>query len=392
MRRSAPLGAGRHEPATQPDAADPLRTGEPSDARRHSRAHHRQPRGGPPAAAHARRHRVARGALRVAVRRGKTRRLRRAGAAQRRVAEVRSLVVDEARRGQRRRRAAGRRAAPSARELEASTRCARSRTSRLLHPARILDRAARLGAREDLHDCVDLRQFRHCGQYAMVRRRSTAAARRPSRRPRSLATHERAQPERTEQVAVVSGGVATPRGFRAAGIARASRRRDARTPHGQPAGPLDLALIVSDAPASGAAVFTTNKAQAAPVLVSREHLAASRRRRARHRRQQRLRQRLHGRRRDGRRASHGRRDRARSWAARPIRCSSRRRASSASRCPWTRSGAGLPRGVRGARQRQGPAAARAIMTTDPFPKEAAATIVIDGRERSRSAASPRAPA
>jgi N-acetylglutamate synthase/N-acetylornithine aminotransferase len=28
---------------------------------------------------------------------------------------------------------------------------------------------------------------------------------------------------------------------------------------------------------------------------------------------------------------------------------------------------------------QGPAAARAIMTTDPFPKEAAARVVLDGR-------------
>jgi glutamate N-acetyltransferase/amino-acid N-acetyltransferase len=39
--------------------------------------------------------------------------------------------------------------------------------------------------------------------------------------------------------------------------------------------PLDLALIVADAPASAAAVFTTNKAVAAPVVVSREHLEQS---------------------------------------------------------------------------------------------------------------------
>jgi glutamate N-acetyltransferase/amino-acid N-acetyltransferase len=38
---------------------------------------------------------------------------------------------------------------------------------------------------------------------------------------------------------------------------------------------LDLALIVSDTPASGAAVFTTNKAVAAPVLVSKARLRAS---------------------------------------------------------------------------------------------------------------------
>ncbi len=37
----------------------------------------------------------------------------------------------------------------------------------------------------------------------------------------------------------------------------------------------DLALITSDAPAVAAAVFTTNRVQAAPVLVSREHLEKS---------------------------------------------------------------------------------------------------------------------
>lgn len=37
----------------------------------------------------------------------------------------------------------------------------------------------------------------------------------------------------------------------------------------------DLALIVSDSPASAAAVFTTNRVQAAPVKLSRQHLADS---------------------------------------------------------------------------------------------------------------------
>jgi glutamate N-acetyltransferase / amino-acid N-acetyltransferase len=57
------------------------------------------------------------------------------------------------------------------------------------------------------------------------------------------------------------GGITAPRGFRAAGV-------DA----GIKAAGLDLALLVSDAPATAAAVFTTNIAKAAPVLVSREHL------------------------------------------------------------------------------------------------------------------------
>jgi glutamate N-acetyltransferase/amino-acid N-acetyltransferase len=38
----------------------------------------------------------------------------------------------------------------------------------------------------------------------------------------------------------------------------------------------DLALIVSDQPASGAAVFTTNVVKAAPVRLSQQHLKASR--------------------------------------------------------------------------------------------------------------------
>jgi glutamate N-acetyltransferase/amino-acid N-acetyltransferase len=40
-------------------------------------------------------------------------------------------------------------------------------------------------------------------------------------------------------------------------------------------GRADLALVVSDAPAAAAGVFTTNRFQAAPVLVAREILAAS---------------------------------------------------------------------------------------------------------------------
>ena len=64
----------------------------------------------------------------------------------------------------------------------------------------------------------------------------------------------------------IPGGGTTPRGFRAAGISAGIKAR---------AGALDLALVVSDQPATAAAVFTTNRAQAAPVLVSRDHLARS---------------------------------------------------------------------------------------------------------------------
>ena len=62
-----------------------------------------------------------------------------------------------------------------------------------------------------------------------------------------------------------SGGVATARGFRAAGISAGIKAT--KKP--------DLALVVSDTPATAAAVFTLNKVQAAPVLLSKEHLAKS---------------------------------------------------------------------------------------------------------------------
>jgi glutamate N-acetyltransferase / amino-acid N-acetyltransferase len=63
----------------------------------------------------------------------------------------------------------------------------------------------------------------------------------------------------------VEGGIAAPRGFRAAGVACGIKASGAR----------DLTLLAADGLASAAAVFTTNLAQAAPILVSRERLAAS---------------------------------------------------------------------------------------------------------------------
>ncbi len=62
----------------------------------------------------------------------------------------------------------------------------------------------------------------------------------------------------------VAGSVTTPKGFRAAGVAC-----------GIKASGLDLALIVSETAASAAGVFTINRAQAAPVTVSRRNLSVS---------------------------------------------------------------------------------------------------------------------
>ena len=66
-------------------------------------------------------------------------------------------------------------------------------------------------------------------------------------------------------VGPVQGGITAPAGFRAAGVAAGIK----------PSGDLDVALIVPDRPASGAALFTTNQVQAAPVVVSRRHLEQS---------------------------------------------------------------------------------------------------------------------
>ena len=60
----------------------------------------------------------------------------------------------------------------------------------------------------------------------------------------------------------VAGGISAVKGVRAAGVACGLK------PAGQP----DLALVVSDAPATVAATFTTNRVRAAPIRVSERNL------------------------------------------------------------------------------------------------------------------------
>ena len=110
-------------------------------------------------------------------------------------------------------------------------------------------------------------------------------------------------------ITAARGGITAPAGFRAAGVACGLK----------PSG-LDLALLVSDAVASAAGLFTTNLAVAAPVVVSREQLARSGGYARVDRRQQQVRQRLHRRRGHAGRARHGRRHgRTRSAARRNTR-------------------------------------------------------------------------
>ncbi len=170
-------------------------------------------------------------------------------------------------------------------------------------------------------------------------------------------------------VTTTPGGVTTPRGFRAAGISAGIKA------NGAP----DLALIVSDVPAQAAAVFTTNKVQAAAVLVSREHLATSR-----------------GTVRaivvnsgcanacTGKAGLNAARDMA-SETARVVGCPPEHVLVASTgvigvALPIERVRAGLPVAFKALGPDQGPAAARAIMTTDLSPKEASARITIGGRE------------
>ena len=60
----------------------------------------------------------------------------------------------------------------------------------------------------------------------------------------------------------IPGGISAVKGVRSAGVACGLKR----------GGVLDLALVVSERPATVAATFTTNRVQAAPVQVSRRHL------------------------------------------------------------------------------------------------------------------------
>jgi glutamate N-acetyltransferase/amino-acid N-acetyltransferase len=169
-------------------------------------------------------------------------------------------------------------------------------------------------------------------------------------------------------VSTIAGGVTTARGFQAAGVSAGIKA----------SGGLDLALIVSDAPAQAAAVFTTNKAIAAPVVVSREHLSRS----------------------DGiaraivvnsgcANACTGAegvavaRDTT-AETARLIGCATEHVLVASTgvigvSLPFEKIRAGLPAALRVLGAESGPLAARAIMTTDPFPKESATRIGVGGR-------------
>ena len=164
-------------------------------------------------------------------------------------------------------------------------------------------------------------------------------------------------------VEAIEGSVSAPAGFRAAGVACGIKK----------SGGLDMALIVSETVASAAAVFTTNKAQAAPVVVSAARLRTS-----------------GGRARvvainsgcanactgpDGHATAEAMADAAAEAAGAPaaqaLIASTGVIGVSLDR---TRVLAGITAAKAALAEDGGPAAALAIMTTDPFPKEAAVEV------------------
>lgn len=64
-------------------------------------------------------------------------------------------------------------------------------------------------------------------------------------------------------IKLIDGGICAPKGFLANGIHVGIRKNPSK---------LDLALIYSETPTNSAGVFTTNKAKAAPVILTKEHL------------------------------------------------------------------------------------------------------------------------
>ena len=161
----------------------------------------------------------------------------------------------------------------------------------------------------------------------------------------------------------IEGGVTAPAGFRASGLHCGIKAS------GKP----DLSLIVSDTPASAAGVFTVNLAKAAPVYLCQDQLASS-----------------HGRATaivtnsgcanacTGPQGAADAREMAQ-VTARAIGCAEDHVLVASTgvigvNLKMDKIRAGVPQAVAALAADGGPAAARAIMTTDPFPKEYAVEV------------------
>lgn len=161
----------------------------------------------------------------------------------------------------------------------------------------------------------------------------------------------------------IEGGVTAPSGFRASGLHCGIKAS------GKP----DLSLIVSDTPATAAGVFTVNLAKAAPVYLSQDHLASS-----------------NGMARaivtnsgcanacTGPQGMLDAREMAK-LTADALGCAEHHVLVASTgvigvNLKMDKLRAGVPQAVAALSEDGGPAAARAIMTTDPFPKEYAVEV------------------
>jgi glutamate N-acetyltransferase/amino-acid N-acetyltransferase len=73
----------------------------------------------------------------------------------------------------------------------------------------------------------------------------------------------------------ISGGITAPKGFKAAGMTVGIKSSSANLPQNPTPDKKDLGLIFCEEPCTTAALFTTNKVKAAPILLSQKHLADS---------------------------------------------------------------------------------------------------------------------
>ncbi len=161
----------------------------------------------------------------------------------------------------------------------------------------------------------------------------------------------------------IEGGVTAPAGFRAAGVACGIKKT----------GALDLALVVPDGLASAAGVFTTNLAEAAPVTLSREHLVRSGGRAAAVIVNSGCANACTGDR--GMEVARG----SAAAVAAAIGCGAEQVLVASTGVigvdlPLERLTSGLNQAVAGLSSKASDEAARAIMTTDPFPKETAVCV------------------
>jgi len=166
--------------------------------------------------------------------------------------------------------------------------------------------------------------------------------------------------------AYAEGGVVAPLGFLAAGVSAGLKSEGKR----------DLALVVAEKPAPAAAVFTTNKVAAAPVVVSRRHIAGGRARAVV----------INAGNANACTGAAGERDAVEmaEATARLLGCETSEVIVSSTgvigvALPIGKITAAIPDAVEMLDSRSGDEAARAIMTTDTFAKQMAVSVDVDGR-------------